>query len=224
MSFNNTEPEQWNPPCYVEVDNFEKTNQVDSIDGLRTSLSYNVKLAHHGDKACNASTATISLNSGGIDNFWMVLDDTDYEVALSDDGFDFSIQTEAYSAGGASVLYDDERAVEDASATAAGFVATSDLICDVHVYDFCLDSATEVSAGRYAFNFTIRVEHNTQCGALTATMDMVDENQNYFANVALDGDQIIDAFNCQDLTVFTVYADYDGTPGEVYGQIDIRNG
>jgi hypothetical protein len=91
MSVNNTEPEWWMPPCYVEVDNFAKTNQVDSTDGLRTSLSYNVKLAHHGDNACNASTATVSLNSGGIDNFWMVLDETDYEVALSDDGFDFSI-------------------------------------------------------------------------------------------------------------------------------------
>jgi hypothetical protein len=92
------------------------------------------------------------------------------------------------------------------------------------VYDFCLDNVTEVSTGRYAFAFTIRVEHNSQCGSLTASMDLVDENQNYFANVAVDGDQIIDVFNCQCPKVFTVYADYDGTPGEVYGQLDIRNG
>lgn len=55
-------------------------------------------------------------------------------------------------------------------------------------------------------------------------MDLVDENQNFFANVALDGDQIIDAFNCECEKIITVYADYDGTPGEIYGQIDIRSG
>merc|ERR1712083_487964 len=64
--------------------------------------------------------------------------------------------------------------------------------------------ASEVSDGRWAFDFNIRVEHNSQCGALTASIDMIKDSQNYFANVAVDGDQIIDAFNCQCEKVFTV--------------------
>lgn len=214
----------WTPPCYLEVLDFSKTDQTDSLDQLRTILEYHIALDHHGDEACSTESAQISLQNGGIDNFIMTLDSSDMMEALSNDGFTVSIQSESSSAGGAKVSYSADDAATDANATAEGYVASNDYACTIQVYDFCLDSATEVSTGRWAFDFNIRVEHNSQCGALSATIDMIEDNMNYFANVSVDGDDIIDAFNCQCEKVFTVTADYDGAPGEIYGQIDIRDG
>lgn len=214
----------WNPPCYVEVVDFEKTDQTDSLDQLRTVLNYHIQLDHHGDEACNSQGAKIELQQGGIVNFVMNLDESDLEVALSDNGFDISIQAESSSAAGAIIEYSDDRAVDIANGTAAGYVAAVDYDCSIQIYDFCLDTATEVSSGRWAFDFNIRVEQNSQCGSLSASIDLIDEHGNYFGNVAVDGDQIIDAFNCQCEKVFSVTADYDGAPGEIYGQIDVRNG
>lgn len=145
-------------------------------------------------------------------------------VALSDDGFTVSIQTETNTASGARISYAADDAVVTQNSTAEGYVTEQGYACIINVVDFCLDNATEVSSGRWAFDFNIRVEHNSQCGALTASIDMIKDSQDYFANVSVDGDQIIDAFNCQCEKVFTVTADYDGMPGEIYGQIDIRDG
>jgi len=122
------------------------------------------------------------------------------------------------------VKYSADDAVVTENANATGYVAANDYMCTIQIYDFCLDNATEVTPGRWAFDFNIRVEHNSQCGALSASIDMIENGQDYFANVSIDGDQIIDAFNCQCEKVFTVTADYDGAPGEIYGQIDIRDG
>jgi len=88
-----TDPEQWTPPCYLEVLNFNKTSQTDSLDQLRTILEYNVKLDHHGDEACSTESASVSLSAGGVDNFILTLDDADMMVALSSTGFNVSIQT-----------------------------------------------------------------------------------------------------------------------------------
>lgn len=219
-----TDPIMWTPPCYLEVLDFSKTDQTDSLDQLRTILEYHVALDHHGDEACATESATIALQNGGIDNFILTLDESDLMVALSDDGFTVSIQSEASSAGGAVVTYSADDAATSQNGTAAGYVAATDYLCTIQIYDFCLDSATEVSDGRWAFDFNIRVEHNSQCGALSASIDMIENGQDYFANVAVDGDAIIDAFNCQCEKTFTVTADYDGAPGDIYGQIDIRDG
>lgn len=89
--------------------------------------------------------------------------------------------------------------------------------------DFCLVNAAEASAGRWGFDFNIRVESNSKCGTLSATLDLVQDGV-FMANVALDGAEIIAAFDCECEKTFTVYADYDGTGNEFYGQMDIRNG
>lgn len=143
---------------------------------------------------------------------------------MSNEGFNVSIQTESSSAGGAKIVYKDSNAADQQNATATGFESDADFDCSIQIYDFCLDSAREVSTGRWAFDFNIRVEQNSKCGALTATIDMISDNMNYFANVDVDGEQIIDAFNCQCEKTFTVTADYNGAPADIYGQIDVRNG
>ena len=117
----------------------------------------------------------------------------------------------------------DPRSVQNITAEAGGWESPSDYSCNVEVVDFCLDDAFQVTDGRWGFNFTIRVEANSKCGALTASMDLVQDG-NYLGEVSIDGNDIIDVFNCQCEKTFTVYADYDGSPGEFYGQMDIRNG
>merc|ERR1712178_632545 len=109
--------------------------------------------------------AQIALQSGGIDNFIMTLDESDLMVALSDDGFTVSIQTEVSTAGGARVSYSADDAVDTQNATATGHTSQDGYACIINVVDFCLDSASEVSDGHWAFDFNIRVEHNSQCGA-----------------------------------------------------------
>jgi len=39
----------------------------------------------------------------------------------------------------------------------------------------------------------------------------------YFGGAVIDGAQLIDAFDCGEDRIFTVYADYDGSPTEAYG-------
>lgn len=88
----------------------------------------------------------------------MILDDSDLEVALSPYGFNVTIQTEASKADSAKLIWTDVRAVQNQTATAAGFDTPADYSCAVQVRDFCLKDAAEISEGRWAFNFTIRVE------------------------------------------------------------------
>jgi hypothetical protein len=143
---------------------------------------------------------------------------------LSENGFNVSIQTEASNAGGAITVWTDPRAVQNLTVNALGFETPNNMRCELQVYDFCLTGAENFGEDRWGFNFTIRVEQNTACGSLTATIDLVRDDSVYFANAVIDGDSILDAFNCGEDRVITVYADYDGAPGEIYGQIDIRNG
>lgn len=88
----------------------------------------------------------------------MILDDSDLEVALSPSGFNVTIQTEASKADSAKVIWTDVRAVQNQTASAAGFATPADYSCAVEVRDFCLNDAAEIGEGRWAFNFTIRVE------------------------------------------------------------------
>lgn len=54
-------------------------------------------------------------------------------------------------------------------------------------------------------------------------MDIIQEDQ-FLGHVDIDEQAIIDAFDCDCTNNFSVQADYDGvTPGDVYGQLDIRN-
>jgi len=47
-----TEEALWDPPCYLDILKFERTNQVSSVDNIHTQLSYNIEVAEHGDNAC----------------------------------------------------------------------------------------------------------------------------------------------------------------------------
>lgn len=117
----------------------------------------------------------------------------------------------------------DSRAAEDQTADAKGWTEPNSYTCDVEVIDFCLVNAKEVSTGRWGFDFNIRVESNSKCGTLTASLDLVKDGV-FTDNVTLDGAEIISAFDCECEKTFTVEADYDGSGNEFYGQMDIRNG
>ena len=85
-----------------------------------------------------------------------------------------------------------------------------------------MNSASKVSDGRWAFYFTIRAEANSQCGNLSTTLDVIGEG-NYLGSVSIHNNEIVDAFNCDCVKTFEVEADYDGSAGDVYGQIMVRN-
>jgi hypothetical protein len=115
----------------------------------------------------------------------MKMDPEDLETALSTYGFNMTVSIETDEATGATITMADNWAAEDASANADGFADTNDVNCAVIVRDFCLINSKEVSTGRYEFNFTIRVESNSQCGTLTASMDLI-QDLNYLGHVDVD--------------------------------------
>lgn len=41
--------------------------------------------------------------------------------------------------------------------------------------------------------------------------------------VEIPNNAIVDSFDCGCEKTFTVEADYDGSPGDVFGQLDVRN-
>jgi len=146
----------WSPPCYLEVVNFGKIGQEESLDHMKTHLDYNIELAAHGDNACNTTTSIMTLQNGTADSFRLFLSPADLESALTTSGWNMSIAIESDLANGATVIMKDDNAVVDATAPALGFVTPPDVDCSVIVHDFCLETVTQVSsAGRYAFNFTI---------------------------------------------------------------------
>lgn len=212
----------WSPPCYLDVVSFAKTGQDVSLDHAKTQLSYNIALAAHGSNACNSTTAVLTLNNAGANTFRMEMDNEDLESALSTNGFDISVSIESDEATGATITMADNNAVLDASAPADGFTTPTDVNCNVIVRDFCLLNSAEVSEGRYEFNFTIRVESNSQCGTLTASMDII-QDTTYLGHVDVNSEAIVDSVDCDCDNTFTVTADYTGTAGDVYGQLDIRN-
>lgn len=53
-------------------------------------------------------------------------------------------------------------------------------------------------------------------------MDVI-QDTTYLGHVDVDTAAIIDTVDCDCDNMFTVTVDYDGTVGDIYGQIDIRN-
>jgi hypothetical protein len=154
----------------------------------------------------------------------MMMDSSDLETALSAGGFNMSVTIEATEASGAEITMADDNAAADASAPADGFSTPVDTDCSVIIEEFCLLSATPVegATNRYDFNFTIKVASNSQCGTLDVSMDLI-QDETYLGHVAVDAAAIADSIACDCDNIFTVTADYTGTAGDVYGQIDIRN-
>jgi hypothetical protein len=163
----------WSPPCYLDVVTFGKVGQEESLDHMKTHLDYTIALTNHGDNACNTTSAVLTLQNGTSDSFRMQLDGTDFDSAMTAGGFNMSVAIASDAATGATITMTDKNAAVDASATGAGFVIPADVNCAVLVSDFCIETATEIADGRYEFNFTIRVESNSKCGTLSASMDII---------------------------------------------------
>lgn len=117
----------------------------------------------------------------------------------------------------------DPRAVSNQTAKIDAYVEPADYDCSVNVVDFCLENAQALNTTRWEFNFTIRAMSNSKCGTLSSSMELIWEDYTFLGNVDIDGNAIIDSFNCGCEKTFSVQADFDGSPGDVYGQLDIRN-
>lgn len=114
-----------------------------------------------------------------------------------------SIAIESALADGASITMSDDNAAEDSTGNAAGWTPPTEVDCTVLVSDFCLESAYELYEGRYEFNFTIRVESNSQCGTLSASMDLI-QDTTYLGQVEVNSQAIIDAFDCDCTNTFSI--------------------
>lgn len=140
-------------------------------------------------------------------------------------GFNYTVQIPASGAPEANILWKDPRAVENQTASAPGYLMSNDFSCQVNVVDFCLDSAAQVPENdtRWEFNFTIRAQANSNCGTLSAWLEVIWEEGTYLGGVNVPGETILDSFTCDCPKTFTVQVDYDGSKGDIYGQLDIRN-
>lgn len=218
-----TEEHLWDPPCYLEIDNFEQLDQVSSVDQLRTQLTYTVAVSEHGDNACRDNHLSIVMENSDGKTFQHWFDENDREKALQPNGFNYTVAIETASATDAKMHWKDERAVENQTAKASGWVEPPGYDCSVNIVDFCLINAQPLNDTRWEFNFTIRAMSNSKCGALTTWMDIIWDEYTFLGGVEIPNNTIVDSFNCDCVKTFAVQADFDGSPGDVYGQLDVRN-
>lgn len=81
-----------------------------------------------------------------------------------------------------------------------------------------------MSAGRWAYNFTIRAQMNSVCGALNTHLAVSDTTGKFLGSVQVDNNEIIDSFSCDCTKSFVVEADYDGAlPADFVGQLYISD-
>ena len=215
----------WDPPCYLEIVNFNKIDQYTTVDDVMTQLSYNIEVAEHGDNACRDDHLEVIMAGTDGNKFRHWFDENDREKALQPYGFNYTVQIASAGAPSAKIEWKDVRAVENQTAEAHGYIASNELDCRVNVMDFCLVDAAPIAdeTNRWNFDFTIRVQSNSNCGTLSAWMDLIYDEGTYMGGVSIPGETLVDSFNCNCEKTFSVEADYDGTPGDVYGQLDIRN-
>lgn len=136
-----TERYLYDPPCYLEVDEFTKIDQVVSLDHTSTGLTYNAIVAQHGDNACRDTSATLELyNSTGL-TLRKVLDAADLDTAMSTYGINVTMASSSAAATYAKVSYSDPRAVANQTEQADGFVAPTSYDCTINVQEFCLETA-----------------------------------------------------------------------------------
>lgn len=186
-------------------------------------MVYDLQLATHGDNACHASSAKVSMtDSAGKTTFIHYLSGDDITSALSENGFSYTVSLATSAAHEAHIEWDDDLAVAKQNADADGWVDDNSVDCKVNVVDFCLDAASAVSDGRWSFEFTIRAEANSKCGSLSTELELIHEGK-YLGHITIPDNAIVDSFNCDCTKTFKVEADFTGVAGEVYGQLDIRN-
>lgn len=64
-----TSEELWDPPCYLEIDDFSLVNTVTAIDHLKTQLTYHVEVSEHGDNACRNNSMIVSMTDASGTTF-----------------------------------------------------------------------------------------------------------------------------------------------------------
>lgn len=218
-------PEEWQPPCYLDITTLQTTGQSDSLDWLRTTIDFEIHVERHGDDACTDTTATFQLmNADGDATFTTGVSGQDMDAA-TDGVFKFQVAVGSDEAVSATATLTDPNAAEDATKSITNVHTTPDSPdCSIDVRDFCLtDARASDTAGRWEFDFTIRVESNQECGALSASLDIISDTH-FLGNVSVDGDEIASAFDCECDKVVTVIADFDGSASTIYGQLEIHNG
>lgn len=101
----------WDPPCYLDITSFTKTDQFTSIDDLSTQLTYNVKVAEHGDNACRENHMHVNMKSGGTTTLLKYFTASDRAKALEPYGFNFTVGLQSTDASIADLMWKDPRAV-----------------------------------------------------------------------------------------------------------------
>lgn len=93
----------------------------------------------------------------------------------------------------------------------------------MHVVDFCLDKAWAINATTWAFEFNLRMMTNKQCGDVNAWLNIIWDEHHYVGGAKVESSTINEAFDCDSDKKVTIEVDFDGTPGDVYGQLNLRN-
>lgn len=208
----------------MDVTSFTKSSATQTADYLTAQITYNLKISALGDGACEKTKVTVTMSDSTPSvKFSHLLLADDIKTALQTTGFTFTVAMDAKDATTAGVTVSDPRAVSDATGTALGWEApATPLDCTVNVQDFCLTGATDNGDGTWNFVFTIRAASNSMCGDLSTTLEVISEDK-YLPLVTIPDNGIVSAFDCKCDKEFTVTGEFAGAPGDVYGQLDIRN-
>jgi len=188
---------------------------------------YNLRLDQNGHMACNDSVASVQmLNSDGT-SFIHQLSEDDVELALDEDAsYTYTVSIDTSGADKAIVTWKDPWAKEDKREEADGWKGTPDDTpdrCKVNVVDFCLDSASPASDGKWNFDFTIRLQSGKKCQSVSANLELIYDEKEYLGRIPIEYDTIVSAFECDCDKTISVQMDFDGRPGDIYGQLELRN-
>ena len=93
--------------------------------------------------------------------------------------------------------------------------------CEVHLLEFCLMEANALNETRWSFNFTIKAEAGG-CGEKDISLEMIYDEYTFLKNVEFDPAAVIESFTCECTKYFEVKADFDGSPGDMMGQLYIK--
>lgn len=184
-----TDAEDYSPPCYLEVLNFAKQAHSHSINENQVAIDFGLNLAQHGDKACNNLAATVVLANSTSDLLTLKLSENDVEVALSEYGFNFTTLVDNVWDGPteAIVTFTDVNAADNASKSLGlNTVAVAAAECAIEVREFCLDNVAENEAGTIDFTFDLTVVVNPVCQELTASLDIVNLSGEYLYTATID--------------------------------------
>lgn len=183
------------------------------------------QLGQDGALACTDTWGKFAIHdANGATTFETMIQGDDMKAAIAGT-YDFTVALPASDIDSAIMVANDTAATYGAVATLdAAYAQPEDPNCYVDVRDFCLtDARASSESGKWEFDFTIRVESNSNCGSVDASLDIVADDD-FLGNVALDHQDIVSAFDCECDKTITVTADYDGASGDsLYGQLSISN-